>query len=45
MSGIYLPSAGNTFPFIFNTFVGVSALEITVIAFAIGPTLLVSYFT
>ena len=34
-----------TVPFILRTFVGVSALEVTVMAFLIGPTLLVSYFT
>ena len=41
----YFPSAALTSPLIFNTLVGVSALEITVIAFLIGPTRFVSYFT
>ena len=34
-----------TVPFILSATVGVSALEVTVIVFRIGLTLLVSYFT
>src|SRR5690606_36916091 len=42
---VYLAPWPFTFPLIFRTLVGVSALEITVMAFLMGPTLLVSYFT
>ena len=41
----YFPSTALTSPLIFRTFVGVSAFDITVIAFRMGPTRFVSYFT
>src|SRR5690606_39001502 len=42
---VYLAPGPFTFPLILRTLVGVSALEVTVMAFLMGPTLLVSYFT
>lgn len=42
---LYLVPVPLTSPFIFRTIVGVSALEVTVMAFLMGPTRFVSYFT